>query len=82
MRRQFDGQLLLDVRGVALLLGTSERSVRARIGRKLLPYRKLSGRIVFLRSELEAFIADLPGVSVDEAKENLAIRSGGMVRPW
>ena len=68
---------MLDVAGAAAFLGFSERWVRRRVSRRLLPYRKLCGRIFFVRSELEAFILDLPGTSVGEAKANLAIRSGG-----
>lgn len=72
--------LLLDVRGAAQLLACTEKSIRARISRKILPYRKLSGRIVFLRSELEEFVATLPGVTLDEAQVNLVMRGGEMVR--
>ena len=79
MTRPFNGQLM-DVRSAAALLGCSEKAIRARVSRHLLPYRKLSGRVVFLRSELEAYIATLPGVSVEEAQANVAMRSGDMVR--
>ena len=72
-RRSYDGALL-DVTAAAVLLGMSERAIRARISRRTLPYRKFSGRIVFVRSELEMFVQDLPGVSLIEAKENLAMR--------
>jgi len=68
---------MLDVAGAAAFLGTSDRWIRRRISRGLLPYRKFAGRYVFLRIELEAFITTLPGVSLDEAKANLRIRTGG-----
>ena len=68
--------LLLDVKDGAVLLGVTERAARSRIARGLLPYRKLNGTIYFVRIELEQFIAELPGVSVEEAKANLALRAG------
>jgi Helix-turn-helix domain len=67
---------MLNVQQAAELLGTSERWVRRRTSRGLLPYRKLCGRIFFLRAELEAFVNDLPGITLSEAKENLSIRNG------
>lgn len=74
---------MLTVLQAAALLGTNERWVRRRMQSGLLPYHKLLGRIVFVRSELEAFIADLanlPGITLDQARENLALRSGERVR--
>lgn len=79
MRRAFTGALM-DVAACAAFLGCSEKTVRAKVGSHLLPFRRLGSRIVFRRAELEAFLDDLPGVSVDEVKENLALRSGDMVR--
>jgi len=71
---------VLDVVSAALLLGATEKAVRQRIARRLLPFRRLGGRIVFLRAELETFLSDLPGVTVDEARENLAAQQGEAVR--
>lgn len=76
--RRFDGKLL-DVRGAAELLGVSQKVIRARVHRHLLPFRRFGGRIVFIRDELDQFIAALPGVTLEEARENLAIRSGHVV---
>ena len=75
--------VMLTVLQAAMLLGTDERWVRRRISSHQFPYRKLSGRIVILRSELEAFIADLadlPGCTLREAQANVALRNGDMVR--
>jgi hypothetical protein len=74
---------MLNVLQAAALLGTNERWVRRRMSCGLLPYRKLSGRVVFLRSELNKFIADLadlPGCTLSEAQSNLALRNGEVVR--
>jgi len=72
--RRFQGELL-DVKAVAALLGASEKCVRARVARRLLPYRRFGSRIVFIRNEMEDFINSLPGCSLEEAKENLNRRN-------
>ncbi len=57
-RRHFNGELL-DIATASQLLGCSEKTLRARIARRLVPFRKFSGRIVFRRTELERFLANL-----------------------
>lgn len=70
---------LLYVADAARLLACSEKAVRAKVARQILPHRRLGGRVFFLRAELEQFLHDLPGVSAGEAKANLALRSGEVV---
>ena len=77
-RRTFDGALL-DISTASQLLGCSERSLRARVARHTIPFRKLDSRVVFRRSELELFIADLPGVTLDEALANAERRNSKTV---
>ena len=62
--------MALDVRGVALMLDKSETAVRHLVERRALPFRKLNGRILFLRSELEEFLLTLPGCTPEEAREH------------
>ena len=76
-KKLINGTLLLDVASAAHLLGCSERSLRARVRRQLVPYRKLDSRVVFRRDELQQFIEDLPGVTLDEARANAFTRSKG-----
>jgi hypothetical protein len=64
----------LDVRSTAALLGGTELQTRGLISRELIPYRRLGGRIIVLRAELEAFLAGLPGVTAAEAAQNAAAR--------
>ncbi len=52
---------VLDVAGCAVLLGTTEKAIRARIDRRQLPFRRLGRRIIFLRSELRSYLDALPG---------------------
>jgi hypothetical protein len=73
MTRRFNGELL-DIAAASQLLGCSEKTLRSRVSRRLVPFRKFSGRVVFRRSELEQFIEDLPGCSLEEAQNNLGTR--------
>lgn len=71
---------LLYVSDMASLLGCSEKAIRSKVARQLLPCRRLGGRVCFIKSEIETFIAMLPGVTLDEARANLSMRSGEEVR--
>lgn len=62
---------VLDVAGAASFLGSTASAVRHRVARRLLPFRRLGSRIVFLRSEIEQFLATRPGCTVQEAQKNL-----------
>lgn len=53
---------MLTVKDVAKLLGITPAGVRMRVYRGRLPARRLGGRIVFLRKELEEFLEQLPPV--------------------
>jgi hypothetical protein len=65
---------VLDVRCGSLFLGWSEKRTRGLIERRLVPFKRMGGRIVFLRSELEAWVQSLDGCTLDEAKTNQAMR--------
>ncbi|MDA2911411.1 helix-turn-helix domain-containing protein [Nitrospiraceae bacterium AH_259_D15_M11_P09] len=66
--RRFNGQVL-DVHEAAALLGASEKFVRARVARRLLPFRQSGpgSRILFLRDELLEFYRQVPGCTLTEA---------------
>ncbi len=71
--RRFNG-ILMDVLGLASYLGTSEHCVRSRVRRREIPFRKLGGRIVFLKNEIDQFLAELPGTTIQEVLKNLEDR--------
>lgn len=71
-----DAVELLYISDAASYFNCSQKAIRRRVERKILPYRRLGGRICFLRSELQAFIENLPGTSLAEAQANLTLRSG------
>ena len=55
-------RLILKVNEVAELLGMSPQNVRVLVYRGRLPARRLGGRLVFIRSELEEALKKLPRV--------------------
>ena len=73
--------MVLDVRSTAALLGMTEKALRHLIERRAVPHRRLNGKIIFVRSELEQFVMTLPGCSVEEAKQMLEKRGGRSCEP-
>jgi hypothetical protein len=68
-RRKFNG-VVLDVSTGASFLGGTEKQLRAMVSRRVIPFRRLNGRIVFLRDELIAWLGALPGCDPAEARHN------------
>lgn len=64
----------LDVRGASAFYGGTEKQTRGLVDRRLIPFKRLGGRIVFLRAELESWLSGLDGCSLDEARTNLEAR--------
>ena len=50
----------------AQFIGRSAGAVRNLVLRRAIPYRKPGGRLVFLKSELEAWIDQAPGKRIEE----------------
>lgn len=50
----------------ANLIGRSVGAVRNLVLRRAIPYRKVGERLVFLRSEIEAWIQQAPGLSIEK----------------
>ena len=72
--RWIDG-VVLDVRGGSIFFGWTEKKTRGMVERKLIPFRRLgSTRIIFIKAELEAWLANLPGCTLDEARANQEAR--------
>lgn len=68
-RRTVNGALM-DLKSAAEFLGGSERWLRRLLETGSVPHRKLNRNIYFLRSELEAFVEDLEGVTLRQARYN------------
>jgi len=44
----------------------SPAAVRSLVARRLIPYRKVAGRLLFLEHELDAWIEGSPGVRIED----------------
>jgi predicted DNA-binding transcriptional regulator AlpA len=64
-----EGKRYITSADVAQMLGRSEPAVRQMVWRRQLPFRKVAGRIVFVRSEIEKMIEDAPGVRPEELEK-------------
>lgn len=71
--RRLNGAVL-DVDTAATFLGDTPKGTRSKIARGLIPHRRLAGRIILVRSELEQWLGALPGVSASEAIANAKAR--------
>jgi len=66
----------LDMASAASFLGWSVGMVRSKVARRCLPFKKLSGRILFRREELLRFLDKLEGCTLEEALLNEGRRRG------
>jgi excisionase family DNA binding protein len=72
--RKIDGARM-DVASAAEYLGCTVKTLRAHIARGLIPYKRWGGRLTLgSKNELDTFFANLPGVSVQEARRNVEAR--------
>jgi hypothetical protein len=53
----------------AKFLNRSSGAVRNLVMRRKIPYRKVGGRLVFLKSELEVWIQNSPGVRLQDLEK-------------
>jgi excisionase family DNA binding protein len=69
------GEKLLTVDEAAAMLGRTPHAIYRLVERKRLPHRKYGRRLVFIESELVTFIADLPGMSLEDVRkrENVGV---------
>ena len=51
------------------LINRTPSAVRNLVLRRKIPFRKPAGRLVFLRSELEQWVRDAPGLTFEELKK-------------
>jgi excisionase family DNA binding protein len=74
MRARLVNGALLDVRHAAQFLGVTEKTLRARVARRVVPFKRLGGRVVFVKADLEAFLSSLDGCTTHEALDNMRAR--------
>jgi len=74
-RRKLDGEVM-DITAVSTHYGGTPKLWRSRVARRLVPFRRWGGRILFLRKELDEFFAEgLEGCTLAEARSELKRRS-------
>jgi excisionase family DNA binding protein len=57
-----DQSAIIPLKEAAALLGVSRDAIRMRVRRGQMPARKFGRQYIFLRSEFEAYLQDLPRV--------------------
>ena len=60
---------LLNVEEAAVMLGRTPFAIYRLVERRQIPFRKAGRRLLFVESELRAFIDALPGVSLEEVRQ-------------
>ena len=60
---------LLNVEETAVMLGRTSHAIYRLVERRRIPFRKDGRRVMFVESELAQFIANLPGVTLDDVME-------------
>jgi excisionase family DNA binding protein len=60
---------LLSVDEAAEMLGRTTHAVYRLVERRQIPFRKSGRRVLFLESELRAFIEALPGLSLEDLQK-------------
>jgi hypothetical protein len=50
------------------ILGTSPAAIRNLVLRRKIPFRKPAGRLIFIRTEIEQWIMDSPGVRPEDIR--------------
>lgn len=58
----------MDTSQTGQLIRRSPGAVRNLVLRRKIPFRKPAGRLVFLRSEIETWMREAPGLTLDELR--------------
>ena len=61
---------IMDVPTCASCLRRSPGAVRMLVLRRAIPFRKPGGRLMFIRSEIEDWIKNAPGLTLDEIRKD------------
>lgn len=67
--KQDSGREIMNTEEVGEFLGRTPGAIRNMTMRKVIPFRKASGRLVFFRREIVAWIDQSPGVHLEDLEE-------------
>ncbi|MBW2631055.1 MAG: helix-turn-helix domain-containing protein [Deltaproteobacteria bacterium] len=59
---------ILSIKDTATFINRTEGAIRKLCLRRAIPFRKPAGRLIFIRSELERWIENAPGVGLQDIK--------------
>jgi excisionase family DNA binding protein len=68
--KEFNGQYMT-VDELALYIKRSRGAIRNLVLRRVIPYRKPAGRLIFLKEEIDQWVQDAPGKKLEEIQNNL-----------
>ena len=57
---------LLNVDELAGYLKRSPSSIRNLVMRRQIPFKKVAGRLIFLKEEIDKWVYDAPGITLEE----------------
>ena len=60
---------LLNVEELAKYLKRTPSSIRNLVMRRQIPFRKVGGRLVFFKKEIDLWLQEAPGVTLEEVAE-------------
>lgn len=60
----------LDTNGAATYLHRTPGSIRNLVMRQKIPFRKPGGRLIFFIDELDAWIEEAPGITLDDIRKD------------
>lgn len=69
-----------DLKTAAAVLGLTEKALRRHVDRRRIPFRRLGRKIIFLTTELQSWLASLPGMSIEEIKSIHELDRNGHTR--
>jgi predicted DNA-binding transcriptional regulator AlpA len=64
-----DGPKYLNTNQLAKLINRSEPAIRNLVLRRSIPFRKVGGRLVFIRSEIEDWIDNANGIRLEDLEK-------------
>lgn len=68
--REF-GEQYLSVEDLSLYIKRSKGAIRNLVLRKVIPYRKLAGRLMFVKEEIDEWVQTAPGKKLEDLQNEL-----------
>jgi len=66
LEAKYESPMYFDTKGLASYINRSEGAIRNLVMRRAIPFRKPGGRLIFLRDEVDRWIAMSEGLTIEE----------------